>query len=241
MSKKVKVCRGTGTAKGFGCNTPLKFTEYNGRRTYDATYGLCPSCKIDWAINNEEGKKWLSKQTAYKIKKNKKEKEKEERKELIEAKALIKDWSKELQDVVNKIVRYIDNGLPCLARNQRGQMHAGHVYARGGNQTIKYNLHNIHRQCAQSNHFQNDDGKLREGLINEYGQSYMDFISELRRTPAMNYNNVEYRDLTYKAKSIYKELSKKERVFSKSERIEMRNRINLELGIYDKEFCEFCI
>lgn len=229
MNRKAKPCKGTGIAKGYGCGT-----LYANR-----VYGLCPKCKIDWAMNDEEGKNWLSKQTAFKMRKNEKEKKKEANRKKREAKALTKDWSKELQVEVNKIVRYIDNGLPCLARNQRGQMHAGHVYARGGNQTIKYNLHNIHRQCAQSNHHQNDDGKLREGIVNEYGQSYMDFISELRRTPSMNYNNVEYRELTEKARAIYNEISKKERVFSKSERIEMRNRINLELGIYERVYCEY--
>lgn len=229
MQRKPKPCKGTGIAKGYGCET-----EYANR-----VYGLCPKCLREWAIEDEEGKKWLAKQTAYRMRKNEKEKKKEENRKQREARALTKDWSKELQVEINKIVRYIDNGLPCLARNQRGQMHAGHVYARGGNQTIKYNLHNIHRQCAQSNHHQNDDGKLREGVVNEYGQRYMDFISELRQTPTMGYNNVEYRELTDKARAIYNELSKKERIFSKSERIEMRNRINLELGIYDRIYCEF--
>lgn len=230
---KITKCKGTHKyTYGLGCNKEVN------KKTRLYGLGKECGCQSDW-LKTERASEYIKKRLIPKARLKVKKKKKEERKELREAKALIKDWSKELQDVVNKIVRYIDNCLPCLARNQRGQMHAGHVYARGGNQTIKYNLHNIHRQCAQSNHFQNDDGKLREGVINEYGQAYIDFISELRRTPAMNYNNIEYRELTYKAKSIYKELSKKERVFSKSERIEMRNRINLELGIYDKEFCEF--
>ena len=117
-------------------------------------------------------------------------------------------------------------------------MHAGHVYARGGNQTIRYNLHNIHRQSAQSNHYQNDDGLLREGLVKEYGNDYMQFISNLRQTPSIHYSNKEYRELTNKARIILKNLQKLDRFYSKSERIELRSRINIELGIYQRCFCE---
>ena len=100
-------------------------------------------------------------------------------------------------------------------------------------------MHNIHRQCAQSNRWQNDDGLLREGVVREYGQEYMDFISQLRKTPQLHYNNKEYRDLTEKARVIFKQLKEKDRIYSKSERIELRNRVNVQLGIYPYEFCTF--
>lgn len=225
IKQKQKKCKGTGKAKGFGCGT------MSDRRTY----GLCPKCKYDWATSTEEGKEWFKKQKAFTKKRN----EKKERKKKRAEKSLQQDWGKLLQTEINAIARTIDAGLTCLATNRRGQMHGGHVYARGGNQTIRYNLHNIHRQCAQSNHFQNDDGKLREGLTNEYGQKYMEFVSKLRQTPTIKYSNVEYRDLTTKARGILRELKKKDKVYSKSERIELRNRVNLELGIYSPLFCEF--
>lgn len=151
------------------------------------------------------------------------------------------DWAKSLQVKINFIVRTIDKGLKCLARNRGGQIHAGHVYARGGNQTIRYNLHNIHRQNAQSNHYQNDDGLLREGLVNEYGQEYMDFISELRQTPSLKFNNMEYKDLTKKASKIALKLKKENKEYSLKERIELRNKINVELGIYESKYCNFKI
>ncbi len=90
-------------------------------------------------------------------------------------------WYDKLQTEINAIVRIIDKGLPCLARNiHANQIHAGHIYSRGGTPCLRYNLHNIHRQCAQSNHFQSDDLKLRQGLINEYGRDYMDYLEENR-------------------------------------------------------------
>ncbi len=226
IEPKEKPCDGTGKAKGYGCR---KMTKHR-------VYGLGKMCCYsDWLLNSENGKIKLEKARITGKKKFEKEKKKESREE----KSLNQDWGKKLQTEINSIVRTIDKGLTCLARNQRGQIHAGHVFARGGNQTIKYNLHNIHRQSAQSNHHQNDDGKLREGLVNEYGQEYMDFISSLRRTPALKLNNVEYRELTNKARIILKNLKLADKIYNKSERIEMRNRINFELLIYNYKFCEF--
>ncbi len=149
------------------------------------------------------------------------------------------NWKHKLQVEVNKIVRLIDRDLPCLARKQGGKMQAGHIYSRGSNPTVRYNLHNIHRQNAQSNHFQNDDGLLREGLVNEYGQDYMDFISELRRTPQLRYKDFEYKELTHNAQQIVSSLIQLDLTFSLEKRILMRNKINLELGIYAIEFCCF--
>ena len=225
MQNKPKSCKGTGIAKGSGC----------GKLSNNRKYGLCPTCKIDWAMNTEKGKEWLKKQTAYKMKSNEKEKKKEDRLK----KSLNVDWGKKLQTEINSIVRTIDKGLTCLARNQRGQIHAGHIFARGGNQTIRYNLHNIHRQSAQSNHHQNDDGLLREGLKNEYGEKYFEFISELRQTPALEFSNSEFRDITKKARVVLKDLKEQDKIYSLSERIEMRNRINIELKIYDKKYLTF--
>ena len=145
MEVKPKKCKGIGKAHGFiGC----------GELSLYRKYGLCPSCLSDWSNQTEEGKEFLS---SLIIRSNKKMNTDQKKKDRDE-KSLNTDWGPKLQDVVNAIVRTIDKDLLCLARNKRGQMHAGHVYARGGNATIRYNLHNIHRQSAQSNHHQNDDG-----------------------------------------------------------------------------------
>lgn len=240
--KRTKKCKGTGKAKDFeGCGVELPYTEKKGIRIYNAKFGLGIDCKCysTWLLSTKEGKEVLNAAKISGKKKVKKEEKRKQFKERTARRSLTKDWSKELQTVINKIVRHIDNGLPCLARKVSGQMHAGHVYARGGNSTIKYNLHNIHRQSAHSNHFQNDDGKLREGIVEEYGQEYMDFISELRRTPQLHFNNKEYRDLTEKARGIFNRMKSERRAYTKSERIEMRNRVNIELGIYHREYCEF--
>ena len=171
-------------------------------------------------------------------------KEKKEEKELSdkidEMEVKCTNWRKKLQNKVQEIIKYIDRGLPCLARgNYPKKYNAGHIYARGGNSSMALNLHNIHRQSAQSNHFQNDDGLLREGLTKEYGQPYMTFISELRRTPQLKYSNEDYHQFYLKACEIANPLKKLNFTYGLKTRIIMRNIINSELGIYENEFCNF--
>lgn len=225
MNPKKKKCKGNGVTKGYGCST---ITLYR-------TLGLCSKCYPDWLLNTEEGKERLSRA----ITTAKKASEKQEKQKIKELNSEIIDWKPKLQVEVNKIVRLIDKGSPCLARGKFGQIHAGHIYARGGNQTIRYNLHNIHRQNAQSNHFSNDDGLLREGLTKEYGQDYMDFVSSLRATPTLQWKNKDYERLTINARKIVLRLTKENKTYNLEQRLELRNIINLELGIYNEDYCIF--
>ena len=227
MKAKKKVCKGSSKASGFGC----------GKFRYPHKYGICSDCFRDWLFNSDKGQEYFSKSVIS----GKKKVETEKRRQSKSDKDLIRGWDKELQVNVNKIVRLIDKGLLCLARNIRGQMQAGHVFARGGNGAIKFNLHNIHRQSASSNKWQNDDGLLREGLIFEYGQEYMDFIGALRRTPDLTYSQIQYQEFNLKALKIVKRLRKTDLRYTLKERITLRNEINLEFRIYDQEFCEFRI
>lgn len=221
--KQEKKCKGTTKTKGFGC----------GKSSFKFQFGLCPTCLYEWATTNENGKVWYQKTFLPKVQKKVEQSKKVEAKKKKDS---ITDFSKKLQDKVNEIVRLIDIGQPCLARGYHAnQIHAGHVFSRGSSYTIRYNLHNIHRQSAQSNHFQNEDGLLREGLVNEYGQKYYDFISELRQCKALELSNLEFQQLYKKACKIALELKKEGKVFDKKERIEKRNEINNKLGIYPEE------
>ena len=222
-----------------GCGEPLEFVLRGKLKVYNQKYdyGL-KCCYTNWRISDDP----KAKETFDKfLIKNKTKVEKEKRLIEKDKKNDIVDWKPKLQIKINEIVRLIDIGLPCLAKGiHANQIHAGHVYARGGNSSIKYNLHNIHRQSAQSNHYQNDDGLLREGLVKEYGYKYMDFVSELRQTPTLKYSNQDYREFTKHASKIALELKRQGRTFSTiNERIFMRNEINNQLGIYDNKYCEF--
>ena len=149
-------------------------------------------------------------------------------------------FKERLQTKIQEITRLIDKGLPCLATGVvPKQIHGGHVFARGGNSYMAMNLHNIHRQSAQSNHFQNDDGLMKEGIKNEYGEEYLEFISNLRRTPCPEITSFEYMTIYKKACKIANKLIKINLTYSLKKRIELRNEINLELGIYTSEYCKF--
>lgn len=202
----------------------------------------CKNCKVPFVPKYSSLEKYCGEvdcRIAYSlevVRNKKKLEEKKTRQKMVDNTT---NWKSRLQDEINSIVRRIDKGLLCLARNKGGQIHAGHVYARGGNTTIRYNLHNIHRQNAQSNHFQNDDGLLREGLVKEYGQDYMDFISDLRRTPKLEYKDFDYKGFYIKAHDIALRLAKLDLTYSLKNRISLRNKINEELEIYEQEYCQF--
>lgn len=228
IERKKKPCKGQNRAKGVpGCGKP----------SMNRKFGLCPVCLYEWATTNENGMVWYKKQflpkVSKKVEKSKREKDKKIKIELT-------DWRRKLQSKVQEIVRLIDIGQPCLARGYHaGKNVGGHVFSRGSNPTIALNIHNIHRQGSQSNHFQNDDGLLREGLINEYGQDYFDFISELRRCKSLKYSNDEYHHFYKKASEIALKLKRDGKTFGIKDRIKKRNEINLEIGIYDKKFCVY--
>jgi len=228
METKSKPCKGTGKAKGHGCGKPQ----------IHRVYGLGTSCGCyrDWLLNTKEGQEKIERSRIVaqkKVQKDMKAKERERKKEIT-------DYKPKLQDKVNAIVRLIDIGQPCLAKQvHAAQIHAGHVYSRGAHPAIKFNLHNIHRQSAQSNHWQSDDQLMIEGLSREYGEEYAEFVGELRQTETLKFSNHEYQEFYKKACEIEKKLRHSGRVFSTTQRIEMRNRVNRLLGIYEESKCVF--
>ena len=162
------------------------------------------------------------------------------REEKITLQEKVVNYEAKTQTKIQEIARLIDKGLNCLARNiPMKQVHGGHVYSQGGHSNFKKNLHNIHRQSAHSNHFQNDDRLMHEGVVREYGQEYLDFIKGLRQTPIIKLSNIEWIEKYKIACLISNRLKKKDENYSLNSRISLRNAVNLEIGIYDKLYCEF--
>jgi hypothetical protein len=170
------------------------------------------------------------------VQKEKASLEKEKKKKHLEEKRKHADYKKKLQDKVQLIARLIDYGQPCTARGfTEAKFHGGHLISRGAGSNMKYNLHNIFIQSAQSNHWQNDDYLLREGVKAIFGEEYFNFILSLQSTPVPKYTNEEYRSFYEKSLLIIKELKNNLYVRSVDERINLRNKYNLQLGIYGKE------
>ena len=148
-----------------------------------------------------------------------------------------------VQPIFNEIARLLDNGLPCVARAIFGKMDGGHYRSVANNTTIRLNLHNIHRQSVYSNRDKGGDNiEYMDGLINEYGQEYFEFVHyKLNQTPTLNLSTVEYMEIRESASKIRNKLKKEDKTYSLTDRITLRNKINIKLGVYSKEFCIFVI
>jgi len=161
---------------------------------------------------------------------------KEQKKVLREKTTNYKD---KLQKEVQLIARLIDNRLPCLATGKHGQMHGGHIFSKGAHPQMRFNLHNVHRQCAESNTYSSDDGLMREMLENEYGTGYLEFVKSLRSGEIPKLKNDDYKEIYLKARKISNRMKMENRQFDVLERIEARNAVNAELSIYQPEFCAY--
>jgi hypothetical protein len=226
---QAKKCKGINRANGYdGCGNMVIFRKY----------GLCRSCYVTWLTTTEEGKEVINRAKLT----GKRKVREEEKKKLKKMKNEVTDFKKKLQNKVNQIVRLIDKDQPCLATGTRkGQVHAGHVFSRGAFPSMRYNLHNIHRQSARSNHFQADDIKLREGLRSEYGSEYFEHLEKCKETPALKFTQAEWQQFYVKARKLHNELKSTLEGIKPNEkdRIELRNYINIKLGIYHHKYAFF--
>lgn len=236
IEQKEKPCLGTGDAKGFGC----------GHKTKHRVYGLGKMCGCysDWLLNSENGKIKMAKSIiAAKSKVQKEIKKKESQENAFKKVAILspdKYRAKHLQPIINEISRLIDHGQSCIASGNYGKMNGGHYISVGANRTTALNLHNIHIQSFESNHFKSGDQiKYRLGIIERYGNNYFEFIESLQQHRPVHLSTNEMINISLKANKIRLELKSNVEQKTPFERIELRNRINLELGIYDRNFSEY--
>lgn len=229
MQQPKKICKPT--------NSQTRGYESCSKENYIHLYGLCSTCFFDWMQTDERGKIYYAKQFKQKVIASSK---KTDRAKTKEAKDKLVNWRKKLQTKIQHIARIIDKDLPCLARGTfGGQMHGGHVFAKGGHSTMALNLHNIHRQSAYSNTFKNDDGLLREKLVYEYGEDYLNFIKDINKHPPLKHSNNCYKEIYELACEVANKLLKRDLTYELRYRVSLRNDINVILGIYDAESCIF--
>lgn len=191
-------------------------------------------CKVTFAIKVAE--------------KNKLAKEKAIRKESVEQKKKMtidimsddKYRSTILQPVINEIARIIDFGQPCIATENYGKENGGHYISVGANRTICLNLHNLHIQSFESNHWKSGDTlKYQGGIRRVYGEDYLAFMDGLQKHPPIQLRKKNMIELYKKACEIRIRLRKDQKIRTPAQRIKLRNQINLELGIYLEEYCIF--
>jgi hypothetical protein len=220
MKKAKKKCKGTHTlTKGLGCGN---LTEFR-------TKGLCRKCYAKFLFS-DEGKKEREKFLI----KNKKKVQKEKKQKLKKEKEAIKshaDYLDILQDEINIIVRLIDVDEGCIScdhghnNNFTRKADAGHFYSVGGHSSIRFNFHNIYKQCSVCNTFlSGNDREYKNRLISKFGIEYFEKHIESLKSVSVKLTREELKQKIKIARKIKSEI-KKGKVYDRFE-------LNNILGIY---------
>ncbi len=221
MEVKAKKCKVCGNKF-----TPIRSTLEQVCNNYD--------CKVTFAM------KIVEKQKLAKEKSSRKEAIEQKKKMTIDIMSDDKYRSTILQPVVNEIARIVDFGQPCIATENYGKENGGHYISVGANRTICLNLHNLHIQSFESNHWKSGDTlKYQGGIRRVYGEDYLEFMDGLQKHPPIQLRKIYMIELYKKACEIRIRLRKDQKLRTPKERIELRNQINLELGIYLEEYCVY--
>ena len=99
---------------------------------------------------------------------------------------------RETQAAVNHLVRVRDAHLPCIScgRMHEGQWHAGHYRSTGAAPNLRFDLRNIHKQCAPCNtHLSGNLIEYRKGLIERMGHEVVEALESDNTT--RHYTNDE--------------------------------------------------
>jgi hypothetical protein len=226
MDVKQKECKANYRAKGFkGC----------GKVSYPFKFGLCRSCYLTWLSTTDEGLATIQRQTIKskaKVKTAKVVQTRQQKDNLLSVDGYRKKY---IQPKINELARLIDYGQPCIATGTyNGKMNGGHFIATGANRSLTYNLHNIHIQSEQSNTHQSGDLiNYADGIESIYGKEYLEWIKALRQCQVLHLDKVFLVELRPKLKQCKELITLEPR--DPLERIELRNKINGILGIYEEK------
>ena len=244
MRAGFKLCKGINKALGFdGCGKTMIAAERK--------YGLCPKCLWRWTQETDTGAEWFKAAQERNRKHQQEAKARQWRKQKQDIKRKLMSVnairSQKAQPIFNRIIRMIDSGHPCIASGvTRGQFHAGHFFHAGGNVTLALNAHNVHKQHSSSNnHLSGDLLRYREGLMVRYGEDYLTFLEGLKSCPPIKVSKDQMWDVVDMLKEAEKEFEKvinthsKAMVLKPKDMIELRNELNLTLGIYPEKYAIF--
>lgn len=150
-------------------------------------------------------------------------------------------YESRLEDEINAIVRLIDYDVPCTSCNGFGKAQAGHFHSVGANPSIRYNLHGIHIQDFHCNVEKSANIiKYGAGLTDRYGKEYREYVefTLVKDYPRIGLNKHDLDTAIKNAREIKRALqaSPDKTPRPASERIALRDRLNSEIGIYQKPY-----
>ena len=212
IKTKVKKCKGTGKAKGFGCGEEIIPFDMNSYK-----FGLITGnhkCWLEW-LGTKEGEKYL-KSIGIKAEKKVKTKAKIELREKKKKLLTTSDLKKKLQPLVNKIARLIDTEKGCISCNHgweglpfRRKADGGHYTSVGSNESLRFNLFNIYKQCSICNtHLSGNEANYLKGLKRVYGESHAEYVNiELNKLyPLMQWSMMEIEFAIKEARTIIRDI-----------------------------------
>jgi hypothetical protein len=155
---------------------------------------------------------------------------------LEEARETTSDLRHKLQTEINKLIRAIDYGQPCISCGVLKQhMEAGHYHHKSKNSASECTFHlwNLSAQCKYCNRFQNGNlSKYGQSIERIYGEEIYNLLHDLPiMYRGLNWSKDELKEFIRVAKLINKSMPKQE-VYSTEKRIELRKTINNQLNIY---------
>jgi hypothetical protein len=155
---------------------------------------------------------------------------------LEEARETTSDLRHKLQTEINKLIRAIDYGQPCISCGVLKQhMEAGHYHHKSKNSASECTFHlwNLSAQCKYCNRFQNGNlSKYGQSIERIYGEEIYNLLHDLPiMYRGLNWGKDELKEFIRVAKLINKSMPKQE-VYSTEKRIELRSKFNNQLKIY---------
>jgi len=155
---------------------------------------------------------------------------------LEEARETTSDLRHKLQTEINKLIRAIDYGQPCISCGVLKQhMEAGHFWHKSKNSASECTFHlwNLSSQCKYCNRFQNGNlSKYGQGIEKIYGEEIYNLLHDLPTMyRGLNWSKDELKEFIRVAKLINKSMPKQE-VYTTEKRIELRSKFNNQLKIY---------
>lgn len=146
-----------------------------------------------------------------------------------------KKHKKELQDEINKLSRMIDLKFysTCIdcGKILKGEIHGSHYHNVGGNENIRYNLHNIHTSLSECNRWKrgNKEGYIL-GLEERYGKEYADFV---KFGLGLKYKSMHFTEKEiYEAIPVVRKLIRNFETFIFNDPIQARNQMNQIINLY---------
>lgn len=133
-----------------------------------------------------------------------------ERREIKARKERLKSRAGHLKDAqaaVNEYVRLRDKDLPCIScgRHHQGQYHAGHYRTVAGFPELRFELLNIHKQCAPcNNHKSGDIVNYRINLVAKIGAEAVEWLEGPHEPQKLTVD--EIKAITAKYRAMVREL-----------------------------------